>query len=157
MTAPQRYLLQGLEASPVILSQLMKAAAPAILDRKPDPERFSLREVVAHLADWDTIWHERVEKIAQKAGVEILSRDPDELASKNNYSKQDPATAIKDFQEKRAKLINKLKSLDEAAWSQHGVHSQFGNISIQDIAQIALGHDGYHLQQVADWISWKTK
>ena len=155
MSVSHRYLIQGLEASPVVLTQLMKSAQPAILDQKPDPERFSLREVVAHLADWDSIWHERVEKIAKQAGAEIQGRDPDELAAKNNYPKQDPTASLKQFQEKRAKFVQTLKTLDEDKWSQMGVHSQYGKLSIQDVVQIALGHDGYHLQQVADWINWK--
>lgn len=151
----QRYVMQGLESSPVVLGQLLKQAKPDAWDRRPDPERFTLREVVAHMADWDGIFLERIEKIAKQEGAAIQSRDPDELAAKNKYEASDPQKSLKQYEAGRAKLMATLKKLKPEQWERAGVHSEYGKMKVVEVAQIVLGHDGYHLQQVAEWINKK--
>ena len=47
------YLLLDLESAPEALARLLADVTdPAAWDRRPDPDRFTLREMVAHLADW---------------------------------------------------------------------------------------------------------
>ena len=52
------YLLSALEGAPDVIAALLDGVPPddALWDRRPDPERFSLREIVAHLADWDGVY-----------------------------------------------------------------------------------------------------
>lgn len=97
MSITHGYLLYGLQASPVVLGSLMKNASPDMFDSKPDPERFSLREALAHIADLETLWNSRVEAIIAEEGVTFEGQDPDEAAKKNNYQAIDPSDSIKKY------------------------------------------------------------
>ncbi len=44
LPAGRDYLPQGLAATPVVVERRMLAASPDRYDRRPDPERFTLRE-----------------------------------------------------------------------------------------------------------------
>ena len=152
MSFTHAYLLYGLEASPVVLSSLMSRATEEKFDYKSKPDRFSTREVIAHLADLEELWVERIEKIKAEEGVELQGQDPDEAAKQNNYAESDPAATLKRYVEGRAKVVAALKELPAESWSRYGNHAQAGKITIHDIAQFVLGHDGYHLQQIAEYV-----
>lgn len=146
------HMLQALSTSPAVLARLVHGTSPD-WDRRPDPDRFTLREVVAHLADWEAIWRQRVEAIARAPGCKIQGRDPDELAKKNDYAKQDPKANIARFAEGRAAYIATLEQLNVETWAKTGRHSDYGPITVGQIAQYALGHDAYHLRQVTEWLA----
>ena len=155
MSITHGYLLYGLQASPVVLERLMKSASPEMFDSKPDSERFSLREALAHLADLETLWNSRVEAIIAEEGVTFEGQDPDEAAKKNKYETIDPADSLKKFSEGRARLVKTLSDLPTESWNRFGNHSQAGKLTIHEIAQFVLGHDGYHLQQVVEYTDGK--
>ncbi len=146
------YLLQGLGAAPTVLTHLLNQAPKSSWDQRPDPERYTLREVAAHMADWDGVWFERLEKMRTQDNPTIQGYNPDDFLKKNNYAQIEVSTSIKRFQEGRAKLLKTFESLELAQWGRMGNHTERGPISIQDLAQIVVGHDGYHLKQITEWI-----
>jgi uncharacterized damage-inducible protein DinB len=152
----RHYLLEGLSATPVVLPQLMTQVTKAQWDKRPDPERYTLREVAAHLADWEGVWLERLEKMRTQEKPTIQGYDPDDFLKKNNYAQIEIGVSLKRFQEGRAKILKTFESLELAQWGRTGHHTERGLISIHDLAQIVIGHDGYHLHQVAEWIE-KTR
>lgn len=146
------YLLHGLAGSPTVLGQLMTQIPADAWDRRPDPERFTLREVVAHLADWERVWQERVETALTADPAVFPDRDPGQLALDGDYASADPETSVRQFQERRAELVRQFRELSSEDWQRSGKHPIRGILTIEDLAVTALGHDGYHLNQVSEWI-----
>lgn len=146
------YLREGLEATPIVLGRLLERATEEIWDRRPDPQRFTPREAIAHLADWEPIWSERLERLRTEVDPLLPSRDPDQLAKEHDYANAQPRDSLRRFQEGRAQLLQRLAGLAPHEWGRTGRHGEIGTISIQDLAQLILGHDGYHLRQVAELI-----
>ena len=60
--AVRKYLLSALAGTPVVADRLLLDvhADDPRWDFRPEPDRFTLREVVAHLADWEPIHLERL-------------------------------------------------------------------------------------------------
>lgn len=148
----RNYLLNGLEGSPTVLAQLMTGIPSDAWDRRPDPDRFTLREVVAHLADWERVWQERVETALTADPAVFPDRDPGQLALDGDYASADPETSAREFRERRAELVGQLGELSSEDWQRSGEHPLRGVLTIEDLAVTALGHDGYHLHQVSEWI-----
>lgn len=146
------YILQGLQATPAVLAHLLKHASKQIWDKRPDPERFTLREVAAHLADWESVWQERLGRVRDENHPILPDRDPDQLAKDHDYAHADVGASLRRFQEGRKKVLQILEELELSAWSRTGQHTTRGTLSIHDLAVIILGHDGYHLKQVTEWI-----
>ena len=150
--AVRHYILQGVAATPTVLAYLLKHAPKQLWDRRPDPERFTLREVVAHLADWETVWQERLGKVRDEDRPTLPDRDPDQMAKEHDYEHADVGASLRRFQESRQDVLKLLESLELAQWSRFGHHTTRGILTIQDLAVIILGHDHYHLAQVVEWI-----
>jgi len=51
-----------LEKTPVLLETMLRDLPPSLLQWKPGPERWSISEVLAHLADIEKIYSERVRR-----------------------------------------------------------------------------------------------
>jgi uncharacterized damage-inducible protein DinB len=146
------YLLHGLEATPVLIERLLREATTADYDRRPDPERFTLREVMAHLPDWEPVWLERLQKIHAEDHPVLKGYDEGQWAIDHDYAHADVSDRQARFRNGRARLVKFLLELPPEAWEQTGQHSQWGPLSIAALATLVLGHDGYHLRQISEWL-----
>ena len=153
--AARDYLLKALAATPVVASSLIgdRAEEDPIWDRRPDPERFSLREVLAHLADWEPIWLERLTKIATTDHPFLPSVDETAMVEQNDYANSSPRRDLAKLREGRENLIAYLKTVPDEAWDRTGDREFVGILTLQQQAYFALSHDAYHLRQIAEWLA----
>lgn len=150
-TSARGYLCTGLEATPIVIRRLLQPEPAAALDRRPDPDRFTIREVVAHLADWDAIFVERVRRILAEDSPNLPGYDEWQMGIEHDYASSNVRERLKVFGGRRAEMVLLLRELDDAAWGRRGVHAQAGELTVADIAAFVLGHDGYHLRQIVEW------
>ena len=122
-------------------------------DARPDPERFTIREALAHLADWEPIWQARIIRIRDEDSPELPNVDEEQMALDHNYAQQDPRANLLSFRKERKLLLHLLESLPDSAWDRIGSRTPgVGPISLEAMAVMILGHDGYHAHQVITWL-----
>lgn len=148
----RNYMIYGLRASPQVIAHLLADATPADYDRRPDPDRFTIREVVAHLADWEVVWLERATRILNEENPSLPSYDEGQWAIDHNYAALDVAEQLEKFHAGRARLADFLAGLTAVQWERAGAR-EFGPITIFQQTAMILGHDGYHLKQICDWLN----
>ena len=149
------YLINNLDNIPATVSALLSGLQgndPA-WDVRPDPERFSLREIIAHLADWDDVWRERFERTTNEDLPLLLRPDAGQRAQEQGYAEAEPRECLAHFRERRAALTGWLRSLPEDAWTCLARLDRMGDIPVAGLAVLALGHDSYHLRQAAEWLA----
>ena len=152
---PRKYVLTALAGTPIVLDGFLKAVPvhdPA-WDVRPDPERFSLREVVAHLADWEPIFMERLTRTWDETNPTLPDVDEGQIAIEHDYAHSDPQASLARFREGRAALVRLLESLPEEAWERPAYRETLGSMNLEQQMIMILGHDGYHTQQVAQWLA----
>jgi hypothetical protein len=141
------YLLAGLTASPALVATTVRGIAPEIADRRPAPDRFTVREMVAHLADWDTVWLERVRRMITEDEPILASQDPDDRARDQRYDAFSLEHWVERFETNRATFVDFLRGLSLDEWERTGFRDGVGGCTVGEIAVMALGHDtGHHLQ-----------
>ena len=150
-TYSRRYICTGLSASPAILQKLLQGATETELDTQYDADRFTLREVMAHLADWEPIWHERIRRTATEHLPHLPSYDEGQFAIDHDYGHSDFAAQMRHFAEGRKALVALLADLPFADWNRVGLRDEVGEVTILELAAMILGHDGYHAQQILDY------
>ncbi len=119
-------------------------------DSRPDLERFSLREVVAHLLDYDTVSRERFEHLIREENPQVPDWDPTDAAA--HYATRNPLHQIESLILSRRELSDWLMGLSEKEWARRGARSKVGEFSVEDGAAFVLAHDAYHLAQVVEWL-----
>ena len=151
-----RYLLIDLESAPDVLGRMLQTVTnPAVYDFRPDPERFTLREVVAHLADWDKVFLGRMTQTRDAENPTLQGIDEGQVAMDNDYDHLDPAESLARHKENRAALVAFLRTLTPEQWKRTGSHTELGLITLTAQAILVGAHDGYHRQQVVEWLERK--
>ena len=139
---------ESLEASPKRLADLTKKLDDAVLRRKPAPDKWSALEAVCHLRDVERLWTDRLVKAAFADKPAFYALDFDALVSKNRYNTQDLGASIKEFARLRADTVCLLRALPASQWKRVGIHPKRGEISIERIVEIMIGHDKGHFDQI---------
>ncbi|PQV64342.1 putative damage-inducible protein DinB (forms a four-helix bundle) [Abditibacterium utsteinense] len=119
-------------------------------DAKVDAERFSLREIIAHLVDYDTISRERFEHIIREDAPEFSDWDPTEAAA--HYASRNPLHQIESLLLSRRELCDWLRGLSEKEWKRTGTRPNVGEFSVEEGAAMMVAHDAYHMEQIAAWL-----
>ena len=142
------YLLSVMEFGPKVVAGVFSRIPAALWDTPIAVDRFTPREVIAHLADWEPIVLERMKTAFTAPGSTVQPWDEGLMAVTNGYRKLDPLEQLQLFTQRRADTANWLRSVPVALWSQAVLHPERGRLSIEDQANHVLGHDLYHIEQL---------
>ncbi len=112
------------------------------------PGKWSILQVLQHLADTDMVAGFRMRMILAHDSPEIQGYDQDAWASRLKYNEVDTAEALEQLRVLRRINLNLLRSLDEQQFERAGVHSERGVESIRKMVQMTAGHDILHLNQI---------
>jgi uncharacterized damage-inducible protein DinB len=130
------------------LEKLVKPLSKKQLRRRPAAGKWSIAEILAHLADAEVVGSWRMRLILGSNGTPIQAFDQDTWAKTFRYEDQDPKHALKVFRVLRENNLTLLKSVPRKLWENHGMHSERGKETIAHIVRMFAGHDLNHLQQV---------
>ncbi|HEY6339049.1 MAG TPA: DinB family protein [Candidatus Sulfotelmatobacter sp.] len=135
-------------ATPKKLERLIKGVPTGKLRKRPAPDKWSVGEILAHLAEAEIVGGFRMRLILGAPGTAIVAFDQDAWVVSGHYAKRDPRKSVEQFRVLREANLVLLKSLTPEQWKQYGMHSERGQESIEHIVRMFAGHDLNHLRQV---------
>jgi hypothetical protein len=130
------------------LERLARRAPASKLRKRPAPGKWSIAEIVAHVADTEIAVGWRLRQILASPGTPIQGFDQDAWVTSGNYQKRDPLKCIAQFAAAREANLILLKSLRPEQWKHSGIHSERGEESIEHIVILICGHDINHIEQI---------
>ena len=139
------------------IERLVKRVPLGRLRKRPAPGKWSVVEILAHLADDEIVTGYRMRSILGAPGTPIAAFDQDKWAEAENYAKHDPKMSLRVFATVREANLALLKLLRAEQWKHFGVHAERGEESIERIAQMMAGHDINHLRQIEAILTAKKK
>jgi len=146
------YLLKGLEVTLKSIERITEEFRPGAFDIRPDQKRFSMREVIAHLADWEPIFLGRMKRALEAPGSTIESYNEEERAIQEDYASKSPHEQMNVWKTERRKTIDFLESISSEDWKKTVEHPERGALTIEDIAHTLVCHDLYHLEQLQEML-----
>jgi hypothetical protein len=136
------------QAAPKKLALLLKGKTGKQLMRRPAPDKWSIAEIVAHLADAELAISWRIRQILSNNAVPIQAYDQDVWAKTFDYARRDPRQSLANFRSLREANVALLKSVPRKLWDNYGIHEERGNESVSHVVRMVAGHDLNHLQQI---------
>ena len=130
------------------LEKLIKPLSKAQLTRQPEPGKWSIAQILAHLVDAELAGSWRMRSIIGNNGVSLLPFDQDAWAELFVYSRCDPKASLKTFRALRENNLRMLKALPRNLWENYGMHQERGKETLTHIVRMFAGHDLNHLAQV---------
>lgn len=136
------------QAAPKKLASLLKGKTTKQLMRRPAPDKWSIAEIVAHLADAELAIAWRLRQVLTNNAISIQAYDQDLWAKTFDYARRDPRESLANFRALREANLALLKSVPRKLWENYGVHQERGNESVSHVVRMVAGHDLNHLRQV---------
>ena len=135
------------ETSPK-LRKLTQGLSPKELKWNPAPGKWSIAEIVAHLADVEIVASWRMRSVLGANGTTIQPFDQDAWASVFQYRKRGVKQSLEVFRVLRENNLAMLKEIPRESWDNYGMHAERGKETIAHLARMFAGHDTNHILQV---------
>jgi len=130
------------------LSALTHGKTSEQLNRQPAPGKWSVAQILAHLADAEAANSWRYRQILSTNAIPIQAYDQDRWAAAFDYEHRDPKQSLEFFKALRTANLNLLDTVPRGLWDNYGVHEERGNESIAHLTRMIAGHDVNHLRQI---------
>jgi uncharacterized damage-inducible protein DinB len=143
------------QTTPGKLAALTRRLSPRQLKQRPAPGKWSIAEILAHLADAELVIGFRMRRILASNGTAIMAFDQDAWAETFNYGRSDPKTSLETFRALRENNLRLLKSVPKPLWENYGMHQERGKETVDHIVQMMAGHDLNHVAQVETMVKRK--
>ncbi len=117
---------------------------------RPDPQAWSILEIVCHLADEEALdFRPRLERTIASHQQAFDPIDPQGWASSRHYREADLEEATARFVAERHRSVLWLMGLGSVDWNRSHSHPQLGTIRAGDLLVAWAAHDALHLRQIA--------
>jgi hypothetical protein len=130
------------------LKKLIHGLTPKELKWQSGPGKWSIGEVVAHLADAEIVGSWRMRSIIGDSGTTIQPFDQDAWVAVFQYGKRDAKQSVEVFRVLRENNLTMLKGIPPEAWEFYGMHLERGKETIAHVVRMFAGHDTNHLLQI---------
>lgn len=136
-------------AAPARLAKLLKGVSPAKARKRPAPEKWSIAEIVVHLADTEVVFGYLIRTIVgEPEGARIDGFDQDRWLAVLHYEKRSMKQSFSEYRAFREANVALLRSLAPEQWKVSGTHKVRGLETMEAVVTMFAGHDINHFQQI---------
>jgi hypothetical protein len=143
-------LLERFRRGAELVAVVSTGSAGAEWDFKPAPEKWSLRQIVCHLADSEMDAAGRFRRVIAEPDAVLQWFDEKLWADNLDYHKRKFSVALETFRRIRGENYELLKDLPEDAWSRTGNHTRYGVLSLRDLLDRYAKHAENHARQIKE-------
>jgi hypothetical protein len=147
----RHYYFAALHAGAELMERALEGITADEIDVRPDPDRFTLREIVAHLADWEELFLQRMIRTVNEDQPYIDGIDEGLRAQDQHYAATDIAEQTALFLARRHTTIDYLQILAPEDWQRTCIRTDYGPVTLEAQAMLLTLHDNYHLLQLQQW------
>lgn len=138
-----------LRTTPRALRRAITGITPRQLRKPEAPGKWSIAQVIQHLADSDLVWGWRLRMILSHERPTITGYDQDAWADRLRYAEARAAEALEQFEVLRRGNLRLIQRASPADLDRVGVHEERGPESVAHLLRLYAGHDLLHLNQIA--------
>lgn len=144
----RRQMVESFGRSPALLAAVLRQLPKKMWLYKPSPERWSIHEIIVHLADSEASSYVRCRHLIAEPGRAIPEFDPARWAGTLGYFHQSTRESIEVVRRLRKMTYNLLVTLPEPVWLHTLQHPQEGEISLEQWIERQERHIPHHIEQM---------
>ena len=108
-------LLERFRRGPEVLAMVLTGVFGEEEDFVPAPGKWSIRQIVAHLADSEMVGAHRMRQVIAEDNPTLIAFDQDAWTKNLDYARRKPRESLETFRRIRAENYELLKGVPEAA------------------------------------------
>ena len=143
--------LAVLEQTPIIIEKIVWAASDEQLHWKPAADRWSISEVLAHLAEVEVVgFRDRIQLMLEKNNPQLEPYDQNAAYASGRYSATKARENLKKFCHERDRSLSALRYVPAGVLARGGQHAKIGPITVGQLMNEWAFHDLGHIRQIAE-------
>jgi len=140
------WLLKALRETAHAMESLLWNLDDDMLDRRPQPDEWSCKELVRHMCEMERRYIDRLERMVRMDEPRIAAFDADSIEPNDGID--EVFDLMDEFSVQRRQAVYLLWSLDDEDWQRCGVHPYLGPLTVMQVAREMNEHDLAHLWQL---------
>ena len=136
-------------ATPATLERRLRGVSRFKLIRRPSPTKWSVAEIVGHMADAELAMGFRLRGMLATPGVALSWWDQDKWANRLRYTARSTRESIALFRALRMSNLQLIAAVPRSWWDKcYGVHKLRGRQTVRQFIAMEAGHDLNHMLQI---------
>ena len=132
----------------VAIQRFLDTVTSDVAGRPEAPGKWSIREVIQHLADSELVGGFRLRMVLAHDRPRLTGYDQDLWAERLHYRDADIRAAFDQFAALRRANLPLWQGLSQTDLSRVGLHGERGEESLAHMRRLYAGHDLLHLRQL---------
>ena len=143
-------LLERFRRGAELVAVVSTGSAGAEWDYKAAPDKWSVRQIVCHLADSEVVAADRFRRIIAEPDAVLQWFDEKLWAENLDYHRRKFSHALESFRRMRGENYDLLKGLPDEAWSRTAMHTKFGEMTLKLLLLKNAEHAENHARQLKE-------
>jgi len=141
--------LEAAEKSPKEIAAAVSGLPPQVLRYKPAPDKWSILEILSHLADIEIVYAYRLRQMLADQKPVIAPMDQDEWAKNLGYMDTPAPELVALYGLNRHHNLRLLLRLKPADLEKSAFHPEYQQaVTVATLVEKMAGHGTNHLQQI---------
>jgi|SRR5579862_987762 len=141
-------VLERFRRAPEVLAVVLTGVFGEEIDYTPGPGKWSIRQIIAHLADSEMVGAHRFRQVIAEPNPTLVAWDQNAWAQNLDYARRVPKNSLDTFRRVRAENYDLLKALPESAYERAGTHTERGALTLRQLLDTYAEHAESHARQV---------
>jgi uncharacterized damage-inducible protein DinB len=141
-----RDLIDKYLAGPELVERAVKNLNCEQLNAKPIPGKWSTRQVVCHIVDFEPVYADRMKRVIAENCPSFFGGDPDVFAAHLAYDERAIDDEIELMAAVRRQMATILRGLKAEDFRRMGKHSEAGPLSLETLLQRIADHVPHHVR-----------
>ncbi len=137
-------------AGPEMLRQAVAGMPQGQLDARPIPGKWSIREVVCHIADYEPVYADRMKRVIAENEPVISGGSPDAMAARLAYGSRDIEEELALIELVRKQMARILRALQPEDFQRRGIHDKRGPTTLAELVERITGHIPHHAARIEE-------
>lgn len=120
------------------------------IDAAPVPGKWSTRQVVCHIADFEPVYADRMKRALAEDQPTIFGGDPDAFAARLAYAERDMEEELQLIDSVRKHMTRILRTLKPADFQRRANHSEAGPLTVEQLLTNITNHIPHHLKFIEE-------
>jgi DinB family protein len=141
-------LLERFRRGPEVLAMVLTGVFGEEEDFVPAPGKWSIRQLIAHLADSEMVDAYRMRSVIAEDNPTLSGYDQNLWTQNLDYAQRKPKQSLESFRRQRAENYDLLKHVPESAYARTGNHSERGRMTLLQVVENCAEHAENHARQM---------
>jgi uncharacterized protein (TIGR03083 family) len=145
---PHAKLIERLKSQGETVRTLCSGLDEETIARRVRPEKWSVKEVLAHIARLQQVFEGRLDALLTQENPTIVGYEPERDAEFESIAKKSSAELLEWFEDTRARLLARLEGLSKEQWHRPGRHAEYPAYDVHFCMEYMGHHEAHHMYQM---------